>query len=63
MMLLQEIKIFSLRRVHDGGNSFGPVNNLSRTDGDSLAPQIALSSGIESGGEGGKEETIAPTYI
>ena len=42
------------KKSTDNGNSFGPVNNLSRTDGDSLAPQIALSSGIESGGEGGE---------
>ena len=45
------------KKSTDNGNSFGPVNNLSRTDGDSLAPQIALSSGIESGGEGGNNST------
>ncbi|MGI8834834.1 MAG: sialidase family protein, partial [Nitrososphaeraceae archaeon] len=45
------------KKSTDGGNSFGPVNNLSRTDGDSLAPQIALSSGIERGGEGGNNST------
>ena len=58
MMLLQEIKTFSLRSVHDGGNSFGPVNNFSRTDGDSLTHSTNhLSSGIESGGEGGNNST------
>ena len=28
------------KKSTDNGNSFGPVNNLSRTDGDSLPPQI-----------------------